>query len=188
MTIVHEKTKLREIILKKLRSQSAKSRQEKSNSVIKKLRNSLEFQNSKTVMFYVAMPEEVDTIPLLEEALHKKRNVAVPWLDQKTKSLIPVQIGDSKNDLVPGAYSILEPRAELVHPFEVSRLDLVLVPGIAFDRQGHRLGRGKGYYDRFLKTLPPHVTCFGLAFDFQIFKSVPTEDFDVSVGRVITNR
>ena len=71
--------------------------------------------------------------------------------------------------------------------FDVNRLDLVFVPGLAFDLKNHRLGRGKGYYDRFLKTLPAHVKRWGLTFDFQLFNSIPVDGSDAPVDKVITN-
>ncbi len=187
MTIVQDKAKLRQTVLAELKRQPPKSKLRKNKLVLEKLKRTPEFRKSMALMFYVAMSGEVDTKPLLLEVLREGREVAVPYVDRETNSLISVQIHNPEQDLHPGTYGILEPRSDLVCPFDINRLDLVLVPGIAFDRQGHRLGRGKGYYDRFLKTLPSHVRCFGLAFDFQVFKSVPTEDFDISVDRVIAN-
>jgi 5-formyltetrahydrofolate cyclo-ligase len=88
-----------------------------------------------------------------------------------------------KARLKKGPYGICEP---VVQRF-VKRedLDLVIVPGVAFDRRGNRLGRGKGYYDRFLKKLPNEAISFGLAFDFQILPSLPATKTDVSVNKVI---
>ncbi len=188
MTIVQDKAKLRQAVLGKLKQQPTELRHRKSSSILEKVKRTSEFRKGMALMFYIATSGEVDTKPLLLEALREGREVIVPYIDRKTNSLISVQIHNPEQDLHPGTYGILEPRPDLVCPFDPNRLDLVLVPGIAFDKQGHRLGRGKGYYDRFLKTLPPHVKCFGLAFDFQIFKSVPTDDFDVSMDRMITNR
>ena len=187
MTIVQDKAQLTQAVLAKLKQQTAESKRRKSDLILKKLKGKSEFRKGTVLMFYVATSDEVDTKPLLLEALREGREVVVPYMDRKTDSLISVQIHDPEAALRPGTYGILEPRHDLVCPFDLNRLDLVLVPGIAFDKRGHRLGRGKGYYDRFLKTVPPHVKCFGLAFDFQIFKSVPTDDFDISVDRVITN-
>ena len=187
MTIVQDKAKLRQAVLVKLKQQKTESKRRKSDLILKKLKGKSEFRKGAVLMFYVATSGEVDTKPLLLEALREGREVIVPYIDRKTNSLVPAQIHDPETDLCLGTYGILEPKPDLVCPFDLNRLDLVLVPGVAFDKQGHRLGRGKGYYDRFLKMLPPHVKCFGLAFDFQIFKSVPTDEFDISVDRVITN-
>jgi len=87
--------------------------------------------------------------------------------------------------MVPGGYGILEPKNP--RAIDTNLLDCVLVPGIAFDRGGHRLGRGRGYYDRFLATLPCRVTRYGLAFDIQMFDHVPATASDVKVDRVFVN-
>ncbi len=188
MTIARDKEKFRQAVLTELKRHRPELKRERSGLILEKLKRRSEFRKSMVSMFYVSTTDEVDTKPLLLEALREGREVTVPYIDRKTDSLIPVQIYDGEKDLRSGTYGILEPRHDLVCPFDLNRLDLVLVPGVAFDRKGHRLGRGKGYYDRFLKTLPPHVKCFGLAFDFQIFKSVPTDDWDISVDRVITDK
>ena len=186
MDVDLEKEKLRKSLLAQLKKQTSELRQKRSELIIEKLKRRSEFRKSIGTMFYIATPHEVDTKPLILEALGEGSKVIVPYVNRKTDSLMPIQMHDFGRDLSPGSYGILEPQPDLVGPFDLNHLDLVLVPGIAFDRRGHRLGRGKGYYDRFLKTLPPHVKCFGLAFDFQIVKSVPTDEFDMSVDRIIT--
>ena len=187
MTLRDEKTKLRHAVFQKLREQPMELRRVKSAAVLEKLRRLAEFRESKVLMFYAATDQEVDTKPLLESALREGRCVVVPRIDRKAGSLVPVKIRDAGKDLVAGSYGILEPREELARPFDPGQIDLVLVPGVAFDKSGRRLGRGKGYYDRFLKTLPPRIKRYGLAFDFQIFESVPFGNSDVSVHHVITN-
>ena len=189
MNIDDQKAKFRQVILEKLKGQPQEARRLKSDLISKRLQETPDFKHSKAVMFYVSLSSEVDTLPLLEKELHsKKRCVVVPWVDRRNETLISVEIHDWKKDLVRGAYGILEPRGDLVRSFDLNRLDLVLVPGLAFDREGHRLGRGKGYYDRFLKRLPRHVKRFGLAFDFQLFDAAPVGNLDVPVDRVISNR
>lgn len=188
MMLEQRKSKLRRRLLQKLKAQPTELRRRKSGIILNKLASLAEFKKSRTIMFFVSTPEEVDTMPLLREVLRDpSRSVTVPRIERKTQSLRPVQIYDPDRDLVSGTYGILEPRPDLAGPFDAGRLDVVLVPGIAFDRKGHRLGRGKCYYDRFLKTLPHHVKRYGLAFDFQLFEAIPSSDLDVSVDYVITN-
>ncbi len=155
--------------------------------ILDKLSRLSEFKASRVIMFYVSMLEEVNTIPLLKRVLKEGRVVAVPFVDQKNRSLLSVQITDPDNDLVTGSYGILEPKKHLVDHFDLSELEMVLVPGIAFSRTGHTLGRGKGYYDRFLSSLPKKVKTIGLAYDFQLMDSVPVSDLDIPVGQVITD-
>ena len=90
---------------------------------------------------------------------------------------------ETKTRLKKGLYGIGEP---IERKFVgLDKIDLVLVPGLAFDKRGNRLGRGKGYYDRFLKELPENKTYIGLAYDFQILRSLPTTPLDVAVQRTI---
>lgn len=187
ISIEAEKSKIRKAILKQLKDQSVSERRSKSNIILDQLSRLSEFKKSRVIMFYVSMLEEVDTLPLLNQALREGRVVTVPFVDQKTRSLLCVQITDPEHDLMPGSYGILEPKKHLVNHFNLTELELVLVPGIAFDRTGHRLGRGKGYYDRFLKSLPKEIQTIGLAYDFQLMDSIPVNDLDVAVGQVITN-
>ncbi len=187
ISIEVEKSKIRETVLNQLKIQPLSERSRKNEKILNQISQLNSFQKSKVIMFYVAMNEEVDTVPLLKKVLQENRTVTVPFVDKKNSSLLSVQILDPQKDLAPGSYGILEPKEHLIKPFDLKRLDLVLVPGIAFDRKGRRLGRGKGYYDRFLKSLPPHVETIGLAYDFQLMETIPVNDLDIAVSRVISN-
>ena len=187
MTISEEKKRIRNKILKKLKEQSEQFRSSKSKTIVSKLRTDSLYRKSQNIMFYVSMDYEVDTHALLRESLLEGKCVTVPYVDREHNALIPVQIKQFDEHLVSGSYNILEPKKELIKPFDVGRLELILVPGIAFDRKYHRLGRGGGYYDRFLATVPAEVKRYGLAFDFQLFDSIPVESFDVPMNEVITN-
>ena len=182
-----EKTKWREAVLLKLRQQLAAEKRQKSGLILGKLSQLKSFRESRTIMFYVSMLEEVETIPLLKTVLKEGRNVTIPYIDRKSGNLISVVIQNPDQDLEPGTYGILEPKKNLVKPYPLQQIGFVIVPGIAFSRDGHRLGRGKGYYDRFLKLLPSETQKIGIAFDFQLFDSVPANEFDVKVDQVITN-
>ncbi|OGX03155.1 MAG: 5-formyltetrahydrofolate cyclo-ligase [Omnitrophica bacterium RIFCSPLOWO2_12_FULL_50_11] len=187
MSIQDKKAKLRKLVLEQLRQQSQLARKKKSEIIMSRLREAPSFSSSRAFMFYVATEIEVDTLPLVKEVLQRGCCVAVPVVQRMTGSIDAVQIRNPDKDLIPGTYGIREPRLDRRHRFDVSRLGLVLVPGLAFDRAGHRLGRGEGYYDRFLKSLLPHVKRIGLAFDFQLFDSIPFAKDDETVNRVITN-
>jgi 5-formyltetrahydrofolate cyclo-ligase len=88
------------------------------------------------------------------------------------------------SDLSPGTYGILEPKKEKIKPTSIHEIDIVLVPGVAFDRFGHRLGQGGGYYDWFLSKT--NVVSIGLAFEFQILKEIPVEPHDQRVDLIVT--
>lgn len=144
---------------------------------------------AKTVMWYVDAGSEVRTRHTLPEALAHGKRVVVPWCVLESNTLELFLLEDM-SELVEGAYKILEPKAELRDlPKKVIRseeLDIVMVPGTAFDLQGGRMGQGKGYYDRLLATARPDAPPVGLAFDCQIFDEIPVSSHDVFMDLVLT--
>ena len=168
-----------------LLSQAEKERLSKSALVATKLRKIDSFKKAKTVMFYYALKEEIDTLELILEALQKNKKVLLPYADKTSGSINPAEIKNLDRDLISGAYGIMEPKAEIRSPFSLNEIDVVLVPGLAFDHAKYRLGRGKGYYDRFLAKLPRKVVTIGLAFNFQIVKALPVTELDVPVSQVV---
>ena len=139
------------------------------------------FRNASCVALYHALPGEVQTAELIER-----------WADRK-RILLPLVAGndlrllryDGPRSLHVGAYGILEPRPDGEEP-PLEEIDLIIVPGVAFDRERNRMGRGKGFYDRLLSTLDaPRI---GLCYDFQLVEQVPVEPFDKRMDRIITER
>jgi 5-formyltetrahydrofolate cyclo-ligase len=181
------KKRLRTDMLKRLRTHYAPSRKKKNDGICNLVTSAREFKKAKTVMFYVSLDWEVGTELMIKAALRAKKQIVVPLVHRAKKTLLPVRIHDPNRDLAEGSYGILEPRPDLIEPFDVEKIDLVLVPGLAFDPDGFRLGRGAGYYDRFLKTLPPRTLKVGVAFDFQIVDQVPRQAWDQPVHVLVTN-
>ena len=179
------KQSLRESIQYKLLAQSLVQRKQKSALLGQKLLACPEYCGAHTVLFFVSLPEEVDTHRLIDEALKTGKRVVVPRCQTETKALELYEIRDRKH-LVPGVLGLLEPDPAVTKPVSAEEADLVLVPGVVFDRQGNRIGRGAGFYDRFLKALKPSVFKMGLAYAFQIVPSVPVEPHDVKLDRVLT--
>jgi 5-formyltetrahydrofolate cyclo-ligase len=144
---------------------------------------------AKTVMWYVDAGSEVRTRHTLPAALTHGKRVVVPWCVVETNQLELFLLEDM-SELVEGAYKILEPKAELrelpakrVRPDE---LDLVMVPGTAFDPRGGRMGQGKGYYDRLLSNARADAPLVALAFECQIFDEIPVAPHDVFMDAVLT--
>jgi len=144
---------------------------------------------AKTVMWYVDAGSEVRTRHTLPAALGHGKRVVVPWCVVETNTLELFLLEDV-SELVEGAYKILEPKEELrslpakvVKPEE---LDLVMVPGTAFDPRGGRMGQGKGYYDRLLATARADAPLVGMAFDCQVFDEIPVAPHDVFMDLVLT--
>jgi len=153
---------------------------ELSLPIIDRVRNLL--SDAKTVVAYYSLEDEVDTHGLIDELLAEGKTVFLPKVVSDYEMVLCKYTGTES--LQKGAFGIMEPIGDEMTIG--TNIDVVLVPGMAFDEKGHRLGRGKGYYDRFLSTLPePHPHLIGVCFDFQKVDSVPTEACDIPVDLVV---
>ncbi|MFH1478913.1 MAG: 5-formyltetrahydrofolate cyclo-ligase [Candidatus Omnitrophota bacterium] len=184
-----EKEELRQKMKKRLSKQKVSERRKKSSIIQKRLFKQTEFLASKCIMLYVSKGTgEVETGPIIKKALSMGKKVALPVTLVKEGKLRPERFNGRMDSLKKGSYSIYEPsRSTYKRPISTKEIDLVVVPGLAFDRDNDRLGHGKGYYDRFLKTLDSSTPTIGLGFDFQMFKRIPTSKNDITLTNVITN-
>ena len=134
---------------------------------------------AKVILAYYSLPDEVDTHTLIQELVAEGKMVLLPKVLDDTTMELRQYAGPQ--DLSEGAYHIMEPMGA---PFkDFSQIDVALIPGLAFDTNGHRLGRGKGYYDRFLTAFTGKT--IGVCFDFQKVAEVPVDAHDVAVDRVV---
>lgn len=180
------KGQIREEILDLLKKQGEESRQKKSFQIKEKLFSQTLFLQANTVMFYIAKREEVDTSAMIEDALKLGKKVVVPMILVKEKKIIPSQLINPKKELEKGPYGIYQPKNQFMRKVLLKTIDLVVVPGVAFDRKGNRLGRGGGYFDRFLSKFKKcDVPVFGLAFKFQILNKLPVLSHDIPVNKLI---
>ena len=164
--------------------QTPASIRRKSRLIKQKLFRMSEYRQAETVMFYVANFGEVETEKMIKETLKKKKKVAVPKV--KGKELIPSELRSWAKDLKKGAFGIQEPTDEAFRPLSLETMDLVVVPGICFDKGKNRLGYGYGYYDRFLAKLPEKAKTFGLAFELQFVGTIPCFPNDKNLDKIIT--
>ncbi len=180
------KSKIRKEIKQKVNKQDDAQRLRKSYLIKEKLFNLAEFKRARCIMFYIATDEEVETSFMIGAAQKIGKKIAVPTILVREKRMIASILKDLKTELAPGPYGILQPKREYLRPAPKSKIDLVVVPGLAFDRRGKRLGRGRGYYDKFLASLSAHIPRIGLAFDFQVLNDLPAFSHDISVTKVIS--
>ncbi len=179
------KEELREKMLTKRANLTPIEREEKSRVIKEKLFNQSEFKRAKTIMFYVAFRKEVETEQMIKESLAAKKEVVVPITDQEKKQLYLSQLKDYDRELESGTYGIKEPAADYYRPIKRNKLDLVVVPGVAFDTQGNRLGYGGGYYDRLLAGLTS-VSRVGVSFEQQVAANIAAAEHDQPVNKIIT--
>ncbi|MCK4810299.1 MAG: 5-formyltetrahydrofolate cyclo-ligase [Candidatus Omnitrophica bacterium] len=170
MVIMKEKEIIRKKLLERLLSLTIKELERRSKNVGKKIQKLSEYIDAKCVMVYYPLKGEVNILGIVRKTLNKKR-VCFPLI--KDRDLVPYRVKDLEKDFIRGPLGVRQPNPELTEEVKLEDLDLVIVPGLAFDYSGHRLGRGAGFYDRFLKKLPEKTKIVGVAFNLQILENLP---------------
>ncbi len=184
--IAVEKENLRRYMLRLRDRQSVGEIEQKSQDIIDQVLHLHEYVRARGIACYVNKDSEVNTRPLIRAALDQEKRVLIPVVKKGDIELFFSEIKDLGSELAPGTFGILEPKPENVHPVSLDSIDVIFVPGIVWDREGYRLGWGRGYFDRVIKNLPPHVRSTGLAFNMQLIGKVPRDQFDVPVDMVVT--
>lgn len=184
-TVAEAKAQLRLRLLAQRSGLPQAEIQRKSQAIAVHVGAVASFCTSQTIMLYLALPHEVQTIWLVREARRRAKRVVVPVV--RGADLVAVELPDDLARLRQGAYGILEP-LETAPSVAPEALQCILVPGVAFDRRGGRLGYGRGYYDRFLRRVPARTRCYGLAFALQMVPRVPQMPHDIRMHGVVTER
>ncbi len=177
ITYTLNKKKIRQLIRQRKAEIPAEERQRLSETLCQKVLSTLHWQQAETILLYHALPDEVDTSLLLEEALKTGKTVLLPVVNGENLDL-RLYTGETAT----GSFAIEEPIGPLFTAFE--KIDLAIIPGMAFDGKGNRLGRGKGYYDRLLPSLSMAYK-LGICFPFQLVESIPAEVHDIKMDAVI---
>jgi len=177
------KTELRSKIRAVLKSFAPEKRVSDSAKLCASLGQQEFFRNAASILFFAPLPEEPDLWPLLGEVLATKKLVALPCFDSESEAYVPRRIGDIHVEIISGKFGIREPAPTCV-AIPLQDLDLVLVPGVAFDISGHRLGRGRGFYDRLLQNFTGKK--IGIAFDEQIVDAIAAGKHDVKMDLIVT--
>jgi len=180
-----EKSALRKKMLDLRDSMQLDDISRKSTMIQRRLFRLAEFRQAKVIMFYVSFRSEVATHEMIKHSLLNGKVVAVPAVNLAQKELEPFCIG-SLDQLVPGTYGVLEPNKHRKQA-GLKAIDLIIVPGCAFDLNGFRLGYGAGYYDEFLAR-DLSITSVGLAFELQVVPEIPHESRDVPVDLLVTEK
>ena len=155
----------------------------KSDEIRQRLLGVERVKQAKTICTFISAFKEPDTVEIIKELWEQDKKIVVPITDIESGTLSLSYI-NSMDDMKKGAYGILEPKT--VRKADENNIDVILVPGLAFDRNGGRMGFGKGYYDRLLES--SKAVKIGLCYDFQILEKIPTESHDVPMNFVITEK
>ena len=174
-----DKKELRRQISKRKREMTESEIENASRVLAEKFVNSQVYRDAKTIYGYMPYNQEVRTIPMMEQALRDGKRVAVPKVYGDTMKFIYM---DDLSQVEEGYYNIPEPIAD--GPVAEDPTALVLMPGLAFDETGNRMGYGGGFYDKFLAQEPDHPTV-ALCYAFQMVDHIPTEEYDIPVDCVL---
>ena len=142
-----------------------------------------QLRSAHTILFFAPLTDEPDVWPVLELPLALGTDCALPFFDAEKKSYGAKLLKTLATDIVIGKFGVREPAPSCAE-ISLNRFDLTLVPGMAFDLSGHRLGRGRGFYDRLLQMVSG-IKC-GVAYDFQLRETIPTEPHDARVDFILT--
>lgn len=187
MTNAEEKKNIRETARKKRDSMTADGVEAKSSAIAEKLMATTEYKKASAVLFYAATGNEVATRKLIEKSLKEGKRVLLPITNTAAKEIEISEITDYDSDLKKGVFGIMEPKKKTAAA--EGKIDAVIVPGVAFDREGHRLGYGHGYYDKLLHMLVGKnagIVKIGLAYDCQVVEKLPRESHDHPMDVIVT--
>ncbi len=186
--MMNENNTLRKKVLSRRDALAPTLQHDKSHRIGRTLLELPLLNNCTTLLVYVAFRSEVQTLPIITTLLKAGKTVAVPLTLVREKRLRSIIIEDPEKDLSPGYCGIPEPKTSLIHDktIDAAAIDLIIVPGSVFDRQGGRLGYGGGYYDRFLAMEAPQATRIALAYQLQIVDKIHLEPHDQSMDMIIT--
>ena len=178
---------VREALLNKRNSIMPEEKKKKESAIRKRLFASVDFKKAKSILFYASFKSEVDTIKCIQHAVKLKKMIALPGVDREKKELRLYKIKDI-SELESGYMGIMEPRAAKSREKGLKNIDVAIVPGAGFDKNGNRIGYGFGYYDKLLSKPEKPVTTIALAFEEQIVSKVPNESHDVKIDKIITEK
>ncbi len=171
--------------LSKRNSLTKKQVEQKSNEVQKLVEELPEFKKAKCIMLYYGVHNEVETKELIEKALELGKRVALPATNFEKRAMVAREI-DSTKELAETKQGLFEPKTQ--KPIEAKEIDLIIIPGVAFDKTCSRIGRGMGFYDSLLRKTSTKIPLIGLCFEENLEEKLPTESHDVKMNIVVTEK
>jgi 5-formyltetrahydrofolate cyclo-ligase len=181
------KSKIRKDMITALESLSENEIALKTRKIENRLFDFANFVEANITMLYISCPGEVSSSNIITYCLDYRKIIVLPAFDPQKFRIRLFKIDNIEKDLKPGTRGILEPDTARCKPVPVECLDIAIIPGIAFDEKGGRIGSGEGYYDRFIPKLPITTRKVSIAFEDQVIPQIPMESHDKHVDIIITN-
>jgi 5-formyltetrahydrofolate cyclo-ligase len=181
-----KKSDIRKMLRERLEAISPEERRRRSAAACAHLLASPEFLAARVIMLYLSMPTEVETAAIALRAWQEGKTVAVPVVNWEQRRMLPVEITSLQTGLTTVGPGVREPVSG--KPIPPNLLDLVIVPGLGFSPDGYRIGRGMGFYDRFLAQEEFLGLSCGLAFEDQVVEGIPVLDHDMPLSMLVTDR
>ncbi|MDO5690213.1 MAG: 5-formyltetrahydrofolate cyclo-ligase [Tissierellia bacterium] len=181
-----DKKQLRKVWMERRASITPEDRERLDRLATDNLMATEEYQNAEHIFTFINFGDEIDTQRLIRESLALGKKIYLPVTEKGVDRMKLTALKDM-DDLIVGHYGILTPKPEALDFIDHNLVDLVIVPGLAFDQEGYRLGYGAGYYDKFFSDLTAKPSKLGFCYAFQRTDSLPYDEYDVPVDRVITD-
>ena len=186
MVLKREKQEIRQKLLERLLSLTRDEVKRRSKNVGDKLSELPLYKKAKMIMVYYPLLGEVDILREIRRDLGNKR-FCFPVMDLEAKNLRIFEITNLDQDFVSGPRGVMQPDTQSSKEVDIKEIDMVIIPGLAFDREKNRLGRGAGFYDRFLQNITTPTKKVGIAFEFQILENLPTNlSWDQKVDTIVS--
>lgn len=182
------KSQIRKDIAKTFDTLSEDQVSAKTKAIEDKLFEFANFLESRTALLYVQSDLEVQTSAIIKRTLHFNKVVVLPAFDPETFEMTLLKVDNPEKELKPGPRGVLEPDPNLCKIVPIDRIDIAIIPGIAFDEKGSRIGTGRGYYDRLIPQLAITTRKVSLTFEEQILQQIPLESHDKHVDIIITDK
>ena len=182
------KEQIRKEIANALNGFTEKQRAEKTRAIESKLFEFANFLEARIVLLYIDGENEVRTKNIIKRAYAFQKIVVLPTFDSGRFKVTTLKVDHPDKDLLPGPRGVAQPNPARCKPVPLQKIDIAIIPGVAFDEKGARIGSGHGYYDRFIPDLPATTRKVALAFEEQMIPLVPTESHDKHVDIIITDK
>jgi 5-formyltetrahydrofolate cyclo-ligase len=184
--IREKKQEIRDEIASRIAALKPDAVAEKTRAIEDRLFEFANFLESRIALLYTPAANEVSTLDIIERSFAYSKIIVLPAFDPETYQMALMKIDDPENDLIEGPRGNLEPNPERCKAVPIDCLDIAIIPGIALDEKGGRIGLGQGYYDRLIPNLPITTRKVGLVFEDQIVPLVPQESHDKHVDIIVT--